>query len=140
MEGSVELSEIVRNWAIVAVGIGGAAVAIWRAMAADRQSKAQAQQARTGDLQRSSELFFTCLEALGSEKVEVRLSAVLVLEALAKEDMRMHSTVLLALQAFVRRLSEMGASMAADVDYVEAWRIVAASMARSGGADAGASE
>jgi hypothetical protein len=55
------------------------------------------------DLQRSSALYFECLEALASEQLEVRLSAVFMLGILAKEDHRMTDAVGFTLQAFLRR-------------------------------------
>ena len=124
MEGSVALSEIVRNWAILGAAVAGVGIAIWRALAADRQSRAQAAQARTSDLQRVSELYSSALEGLGDDKLEVRLGAVLVLERLAADEPTMRQAAEVALQAFVRRCSQERPAPVEDVDFVEAWRIV----------------
>ncbi len=121
---AVEVSEVVRNWAIVAAACIGGGVAVWRALAADRQSRAQAAQARTSDLQRVSELYAKALGGLGDDKLEVRLGAVLVLERLAEEEPTMRQPAEVALQAFVRRCSQEGPERVADMDFVEAWRIV----------------
>lgn len=75
----VELSEIVRNYALVAAGFGGGAIAIWRAMAADRQSRAQRDQVRQARREHVAEIFGSAVAKLDDEKLHVRLGAIYTL-------------------------------------------------------------
>ena len=80
MGDPVEASEIIRNYAIVVAGFGGVAIAIWRAIAADRQSKAQKDQAIQARREHSTELFAKAVADLDHEALHMRLSAILVLK------------------------------------------------------------
>ena len=80
MGDPVEASEIIRNYAIVVAGFGGVAIAIWRAIAADRQSKAQKDQAIQARREHSTELFAKAVADLDHEALHMMLSAILVLK------------------------------------------------------------
>jgi hypothetical protein len=75
----VELSEIARNYAIVAAGLAGFAVAIWRAIAADRQSRAQRDQVGQARREHATELFSRAVLSLDNEKLHIRLGAIYAL-------------------------------------------------------------
>ena len=79
---AVDLSEIIRNYALVAAAIGGALIALWRAIAADRQSKAQAVQFLQTRQEHAAKLFADAVERLGDERLHVRLGAILTLREL----------------------------------------------------------
>ena len=79
---SIELSEIIRNYSLVAVAIGGLVIAIWRAVAADRQSKAQAVQFLQARQEHAAKLFADALERLDDNRLHVRLGAILTLREL----------------------------------------------------------
>ncbi|MFO1209567.1 MAG: hypothetical protein U1E40_10140 [Amaricoccus sp.] len=75
----VELSEVVRNYALVAAGFGGGAIAIWRAIAADRQSRAQRDQVMQSRREHATELFSRAVGTLDSETLHIRLGAIYTL-------------------------------------------------------------
>jgi hypothetical protein len=75
----LEWSEIIRNYAIVGGGLTGLAVAIWRAIAADRQSKAQSRQAEQGRREHVAAIFGRAVEQLDHENLHVRLGAIYTL-------------------------------------------------------------
>jgi hypothetical protein len=81
---AVEVSELVRNWGLVAAGFTGLAIAIWRAIAADRQSRAQ----RDGLYQTRREyvttLFSEAVPALDDDKLHVRLGAIFTLREIVE--------------------------------------------------------
>ena len=75
----VEISEIVRNYALVAAAFGGGAIAVWRAIAADRQSRAQRDQVRQARREHVAEIFGEAVAKLDDEKLLVRLGAIYTL-------------------------------------------------------------
>ena len=75
----VELSEIVRNYGIVLAGAIGIAVAVWRAIAADRQSRAQRDQVAQSRREHVAEMFGQAVAKLDDEKLHVRLGAIYTL-------------------------------------------------------------
>ncbi len=75
----VELSEIVRNYALVVAAFGGGAVAIWRGIAADRQSRAQRDQVQQARREHVAEVFANAGAKLDDEKLLVRLGAIYAL-------------------------------------------------------------
>lgn len=79
MPTAVEWSEIIRNYAIVGGGLTGLGVAIWRAVSADRQSRAQLRQADQGRREHVAEIFGRAVEQLDHEKLHVRLGAIYTL-------------------------------------------------------------
>jgi hypothetical protein len=76
---AVELSEVVRNYGIVLAGAIGIAVAIWRAIAADRQSRAQRDQVRQARREHVAEVFANAVANLNDERLLVRLGAIYTL-------------------------------------------------------------
>jgi hypothetical protein len=76
---AIELSEVIRNYALVAAAIGGGAFAIWRAIAADRQSKAQRDQVSQARREHAAEMFANAVAKLDNEKLHIRLGAIYAL-------------------------------------------------------------
>jgi hypothetical protein len=75
----LELSEVVRNYGIVLAGVIGIAVAVWRAIAADRQSRAQRDQVGQARREHAAELFSNAVSNLDNEKLHIRLGAIYAL-------------------------------------------------------------
>jgi len=75
MPTALDISEIVRNYAIVIGGVVGFAIAIWRAVAADRQARAQMLQAEQGRRAHVMEIFGGAIEGLDNDKMHIRLGA-----------------------------------------------------------------
>ncbi|MBP7243169.1 hypothetical protein [Amaricoccus sp.] len=71
-----EWSEIVRNYGIVAAGAVGIGIAIWRAIAADRQSRAQRDQVAQARREHVADIFGQAIGKLDDEKLHVRLGAI----------------------------------------------------------------
>jgi hypothetical protein len=80
----LELSEIVRNYGIVLGGAIGIAVAVWRAIAADRQSRAQRDQVAQSRREHVAEMFGQAVAKLDDEKLHVRLGAIYALREIVE--------------------------------------------------------
>ena len=85
MQEWVQLSEIVRNFGLVAAGIVGVAIAALRVRAANRQAEAQLKQAEVGRRELAAELFLKTGGQLDDPKLHVRLAAIYTLRRI-KED------------------------------------------------------
>jgi len=81
---AVEVSEVFRNWGIVAAGLVGLAIAVWRAVAADRQSKAQMDQVTQAHREHVAKLFGEAVQQLDDEKLHVRLGAIFMLREITE--------------------------------------------------------
>lgn len=76
MMDPVDTSEIWRNYAIIAAGVAGVIIAIWRGRSANRQAKASLDQAAIARRRHETELFNTAVGQLGHEQLEIRLGAI----------------------------------------------------------------
>jgi hypothetical protein len=102
MNNWLPLSEVVRNFAIVAAGIIGLGLAAWRGWAASRQSKAAADQAAISHRAHVTELFGKAVSQLGAERLEVRLGAIYMLCRIADDFPDFMPSVLELLVEYVR--------------------------------------
>ena len=82
---SVEVSEILRNYAIVFGGILGICIAGWRGLAASRQAKSSSDQVEISRRDHISELFSKSIEQLSSQRTDIRLGAVYTLKRIGEE-------------------------------------------------------
>ena len=81
---AVEASKIVRNYALVLAAVAGVAVAVWRAIAADRQARSQAEQVSQGRREHVAKLFADATERLDQEKLHMRFGAILSLRGIVE--------------------------------------------------------
>jgi len=81
---AVEASEVARNWGIVAAGAAGIAIAVWRALAADRQSRAQREQVFQSHREHVATIFGEAVNRLSDDKLHVRLGAVFMLREITE--------------------------------------------------------
>ena len=81
---ALALSEIIRNYLLAGAALVGLAVAIWRAIAADRQSRAQRDQVRQARREHVAETFGTAVANLDNEKLHVRLGAIYTLREIVE--------------------------------------------------------
>ena len=102
----VEISEIFRNWAIVVGGVLGIGLAWWRAVALNRQSRAQQQQATIAQRGHITEVFKDAVEQLGNDKLEVRLGAVQTLVRIVEDFSEFEGPILRLLTAYLREQGE----------------------------------
>jgi hypothetical protein len=79
MPTTLDWSEVARNYGIVVGGVAGLAIAVWRAVAADRQSRAQSRQAEQARREHVTEIFGRAVEQLDADKLHVRLGAIFTL-------------------------------------------------------------
>ncbi|MSO75705.1 MAG: hypothetical protein EXQ87_02170 [Alphaproteobacteria bacterium] len=102
MDDWLELSEVVRNFAIVVAGALGLGLAAWRGLAASRQSKAAADQAAISRRTHVTELFGKAVSQLGAERLEVRLGGIYMLRRIADDFPDFTLSVLELLTAYIR--------------------------------------
>lgn len=69
---------------LVTAAFGGGAIAIWRALAADRQSRAQRDQVRQSRREHVAEVFGNAVANLDNEKLHVRLGAIYTLREIVE--------------------------------------------------------
>jgi len=81
---AIEFSELVRNYGIVLAAAIGIAVAIWRAIAADRQSRAQRDQVAQSRREHVAETFGQAVAKLDDELPHVRLGAIYTLREIVE--------------------------------------------------------
>lgn len=84
MLDAVQISELLRNYALLAAAVGGLGIAIWRAIAADRQSRAQAQQVSQSRREHVAKIFSSSVELLDNDKLHVRLGAIFALREIVE--------------------------------------------------------
>lgn len=117
---SLELSEVIRNYAIVVGGIIGLAVAIWRGLAHNRQARAQAEQARIARRDHVTDVYNRAVGLLGDVKLEVRLGAIYTLMQIHSEFRELRDAVVDLLQAYVREraAADAGERVTVDIDLI----------------------
>ena len=117
---SVELSEVIRNYAIVLGGVAGLGLAYWRGLAHNRQAQAQQLQAEIAQRAHITEVFKDAVEQLGHEKLEVRLGAVFTMKQIGEDFSEFESPVVELLTAYVReRAGGYGEDENPSVDIIE---------------------
>lgn len=103
----IQVSELVRNYGLVAAGAVGVLLAWWRSRASNRQAVAALQQAEVAQRNHVADIFNRAIDQLGSEKLEVRLGAIYTLKRISRDaqyaDYRV--PILETLAAYVRERS-----------------------------------
>lgn len=115
---NIELSEVVRNWGIVVAGGFGLTLAVWRSIAADRQSRASRSQAEIARRAHTTEVFKDAVEQLANERLEIRLGAFFTLRQISTDFPEFNHYVFQLLSAYVRERTagaDPNSSVTADV-------------------------
>ena len=128
----VELSEIVRNYAIVIGGAVGLLLAIWRGLAADRQSRAAREQAAIDRRGHITGVFKDAVGQLSDDRLEIRLGAIYALKQISRDFPDFAETVLGLLLVYARERSKGLEGDEAPVDLKEVISLVPEEMARDG--------
>ncbi len=117
---AVHVSEVVRNYAIVAGGFIGIAIAYWRARASNRQAEASVSQAKTANRDHITDVFSRAVGLLAAERLEVRLGAIYTLRRIAEDFPDFSSTIIDLLSAYVRERSQEyeGDAMPVDIEEI----------------------
>lgn len=99
-------SEWIKSYGVAIAGVVALSIAIWRAFVADRNSRT-AESAHQREIERMDfDRFQRGAESLGSEKLTVRVGAIVALADLAKSpDQKWRSEIYLLLFAFLRQRS-----------------------------------
>lgn len=103
----VELSEFVRNWAIVVGGAFGIMIAGWRGWAADQQARAARKQSMLVERDQVTETFNRAVGQLRDDRVEVRLGAIATLKMIFERPQisEFDQPIIDVLSAYVRERS-----------------------------------
>ena len=116
-------NETLRNLGLVIAGVIAFPIAIWRAIVADRQSRASLRQAKIADEGFLFDRYQRGAEMLGSETLSVRLAGIYSLEQLAKDDPEQyHIQIVMSFCSFVtnpprnREPSELPSGRAANAE------------------------
>lgn len=116
----IEWSEVIRNYAIVIGGVLGVGLAIWRGIAADRQSRASRSQADTARRAHTTEVFKDAVEQLNSGRLEIRLGAIFTLRQISEDFSEFRHYVVQLLTAYVKgRTAGLDAGEIPQKDVVE---------------------
>ena len=100
----IQISELVRNYGLVAAAAVGVVLAWWRSRASNRQALAALRQAEVAQRDHVVEMFNRAVDQLGSDKLEVRLGAIYTLKRISR-DSQYHDyrvPILETLTAYVR--------------------------------------
>ena len=88
------VSEILRNLAIVAAATVGLGLAWWRTAALSRQAASGAAQAAVTKREHAVDVFSRAVSQIGSERLEVRIGAIVSLAALRRDFPELSQSVL----------------------------------------------
>jgi hypothetical protein len=81
----IQISELVRNYGLIAAAGLGVVLAWWRSRASNRQAIAALRQAEVAQRNHVVEMFNRAVDQLGSEKLEVRLGAIYTLKRISHD-------------------------------------------------------
>jgi hypothetical protein len=81
----IQISELVRNYGLIAAAGLGLVLAWWRSRASNRQAIAALRQAEIAQRNHVVEMFNRSVDQLGSEKLEVRLGAIYTLKRISRD-------------------------------------------------------
>ena len=102
MEGWVVVSELVRNFGLLAAAVVGLILAGMRVAAANRQAQAALRQAELSRRDHVAELFNRAVGQLDDAKLQVRLGAIYTLRQIAQDFPDLTGPVLELLTIYVR--------------------------------------
>lgn len=117
----IQVSELIRNYGLIAAAGIGVVLAWWRSRASNRQAIAALRQAEVAQRNHVVEMFNRAVDQLGSDKLEVRLGAIYTLKRISGDpqysDYRLPT--LETLTAYVRERSRDDTSAEPPVDIRE---------------------
>lgn len=129
----IQVSELVRNYGLIAAAGLGVVLAWWRSRASNRQAIAALQQAEVAQRNHVVEMFNRAVDQLGSEKLEVRLGAIYTLKRISADpryaDYRI--PILETLTAYVRERTRDETDVEPRVDIKEIMKLLAESLSES---------
>lgn len=127
MEGWVVVSELVRNFGLLAAAVVGLILAGMRVAAANRQAQAALRQAELSRRDHVAELFNRAVGQLDDAKLQVRLGAIYTLRQIAQDFPDLTGPVLELPTIYVREAGRTYDDPAIAPDVREIMRIVTGS-------------
>jgi hypothetical protein len=126
----IQISELVRNYGLIAAAGLGLALAWWRSLASNRQAIAALRQADVAQRNHIVEMFNRAVDQLGSEKLEVRLGAIYTLKRISRDPQYVDYKVpiLETLTAYVRERTREGTDAEPSVDIREIMKFLSESL------------
>ena len=112
------VSEVLRNLAIVAAAAVGLGLAWWRTAALNRQAASGAAQAAFARREHAVDVFSRAVSQIGSERLEVRMGAIVSLAALKRDFPELSQSVLDIFLVYSRTRSEDFRADDPDLDVV----------------------
>ena len=122
------VSEILRNLAIVAAATVGLGLAWWRTAALSRQAASGAAQAAVTKREHAVDVFSRAVSQIGSERLEVRIGAIVSLAASRRDFPELSQSVLDVFLAYSRTRSEDFRADDPDLDVVAILNILQTSI------------
>jgi hypothetical protein len=126
----IQISELIRNYGLVAAAAIGVVLAWWRSHASNRQALAALRQAEVAQREHVVEMFNRAVDQLGSEKLEVRLGAIYTLKRISSDpeyaDYRV--PILETLTAYVRERTRGDTGVEPPVDIREIMKLLTAAL------------
>jgi hypothetical protein len=122
----IQVSELVRNYGLVAAAVLGVILAWWRSRASNRQATAALRQAEVAQRDHVVEMFNRAVDQLGSEKLEVRLGAIYTLKRISRDPQYVdyRTPILETLTAYVRERTREDTGDEAPVDVREIMNVL----------------
>lgn len=129
----IQVSELIRNYGLIAAAGVGLILAWWRSRASNRQATAALRQAELAQRDHVVEMFNRAIDQLGSEKLEVRLGAIYTLKRISRDPQYVdyQIPILETLTAYVRERSQTETGSEPPVDVREIMRFLAESLAET---------
>ena len=112
----VAVSEILRNLAIVGAAAIGLGLAWWRTAVLSRQAASGAAQAAVSRREHAADVFSRAVGQIGSDRLEVRMGAIVSLAALSRDFPERRQSVFDVLTAYARTRSEDFEAEDPDID------------------------
>jgi hypothetical protein len=129
----IQISELIRNYGLLAAAVVGVGLAWWRSRASNRQALAALRQAEIAQRDHVVELFNRAIDQLGSEKLEVRLGAIYTLKRISRDaqyvDYRV--PILETMTAYVRERTRDDTSEEPPVDVREIMKMLTETLTQS---------
>jgi hypothetical protein len=126
----IQISELIRNYGLVAAAGVGLVLAWWRSRASNRQAIAALRQAEVAQRDHVGEMFNRAVDQLGIEKLEVRLGAIYTLKRISRDPQYADYKVpiLETLTAYVRERTREDTAADSPVDTREIMKLLSESL------------
>jgi hypothetical protein len=131
MEWSIAVSELVRNFGLLAAAAIGLGLATMRVVAANRQARASLRQADLARRDHVAELFNRAVGQLDDPKLQMRLGAIYTLRQISRDFPDLTRPVYDVLNVYVRENTRGKVEEEPLVDIVETMKIFKEELERS---------